>query len=255
MRNTLTIQGGGITVRGTPTPGAETGIFLKQDGFQGWDGRAAGRREAIPREASNGEHDVPVFLPGRVITLDVWILASSLYDLGMRCRKFEAWGATGAPFTLTVDHQEQTLHAEVRSILATTDDTGTRYGQLLRASGQAQLFAAEAEKYGEENRYPTTGESTSILVSHRGTVPAPVIVEISAAPSNYSVTTPAGTFTVAGATAGGTHRIDTSTGQVTRNGVWMQRVGSGPLWKVPPDEVWQHTLSVPGRVRVPDTFV
>lgn len=255
MRNTLTITGAGITVRGTPVPGSETGIFVAKDGFKGWDGLAAGRREAIPRETTHGEHSVSVYLPGRPITLDVWIIAETLQGLGRASRRWEAWGATGDPFTLAVDHQGQLLTASVQRLASTADDTGSRWRRWYKARGQAQLFADDPRKLGKLRSFPESGLGTQLDVFHRGTFPAPVIVEIPDAPSSYTVTTPAGTFVVSGVPAGGTHRIDTATGQVTRNGFWMPEAGVGPLWEVPNGSTWRHTLSVPGRVIINDTFV
>lgn len=255
MRNTLTITGSGRTVRGTPTPENQTGIFVKRDGLQGWDGLPAGRRDALARAVSHGEHDVPVRLPARVITIDVWLIERSLFELGALSRRFRSWGATGDRFTLTVDHQGQELTATVRRISAEANDTGARWGRFLRAAGQIQLVAADPRQYGDASVFPASGTGTAMGVYHRGTFPAHPVIEIPSAPDAYAVTSPAGTFTVAGATAGGVHAIDMRTGRVTRNGVWMPGVGRGPLWAIPEGAAWLHNLSVPGRVRVVDTYV
>lgn len=255
MRNTLTIGGLGRFVRGTPTPDDQTGVFVKSGGLQGWEGLPAGRRETLSRAVSHGEHDVPVRLPARVITVDVWIIERTLYALRRESQRFRAWGATGDRFQLTVDHQGQVLHATVRRILAETGDTGVRWRRFYRGSGQVQFVAADPRQYGESHTYPETGTGTDLQVVHYGTFPAHPVIEIPSAPSAYTIMSPAGTFWVTGASAGGTHRVDMRTGRVTRNGVWMQGVGRGRIWAVPDGQPWPHTLSVPGRVLIDDTYV
>lgn len=256
MSNTLTIAALGRTIYGDASALPDgTGMVVKQRGLQGWEGLPAGRRESIARATSHGEHDTPVYLPARVVTVDVWLLAKSEYDLGKLSNRFTSWGATGESFDLAVDLQESVQWARVRRILATAEDSGQRRPGGFYSSGQIQFLASNPRKFGDMTVFPASGTATSVQVSHRGTFPAHVIVEIPSAPSSYTVTTPAGTFSVTGATSGGTHRIDTATGRVTRNGTWMPDVGSGALWAVPEDTVWTHTLSAPGRVLIADTFV
>ncbi|MGX1932040.1 hypothetical protein [Microbacterium resistens] len=88
-----------------------------------------------------------------------------------------------------------------------------------------------------------------------GNFPAFPVVEIPSAPAGYTIASSAGTFTVSGATAGGTHTVDLRNGRVRRNGTEMPGVGRGDLWAVPPHQSMKHTLSVPGRVRIADTDV
>lgn len=254
MRNPLSIRGLGREVKGTLRHG-EQGLMVKPQGFQGWDGLPAGRRETLARAVSHGEHDVPVRLPARVITIDGHAIADSEFDLGRLCKQVTGWGATGDRFALVVEHQREMRFANVRSILREAPDRGVRDGRTFIADFQVQFVAADPRKYGETRSHPETGTATTIDAFHYGNFPAHPVIEIPSAPSSYTVTSPGGTFTVTGATAGGTHQIDMRTGRVTRDGVWMPGVGGGPLWAVPDGEAWTHTLSVPGRVLMTDTDV
>ena len=252
----LEIRGEGLVLRGAPSPSAETGLFVGRDGLQGWQGLPARRREAMVRALADGEHDVPVRLPARVITIDPGvILARSEQELQRWCDQMNGWGAGGGRFALVVTHLGQTLSASVRVIASEGVDLQRRAGGFLRGSLSAQLVAADPRKYAAEQTFGVAAGGGSALVPSRGNFPAHPVIEIPSAPSSWSVTSPAGVFTVTGATAGGTHRVDMRTGRVTRNGVWMSGVGRGRLWAVPDGTEWAHALSAPGRVLVRDTFV
>lgn len=252
----LEIRGEGRVIRGAPTPAAETGLFVGRDGLQGWQGLPARRREALLRSLSDGGHDVPVRLPERVITIDPGIiLADTEFDLQRWCDQVNGWGARGGRFPLTVKHLGQTLTATARVIQAEAVDMQRRSGRHLRGSFSVQLVAADPRKYAEPVTYTIDTAGGFVWVPSWGNFPAHPVIEIPNAPSSYSVTSPGGTFTVSGVTAGGTHRIDMRTGRVTRDGVWMQGAGTGRLWAVPDGTQWQHFLSAPGRVIFRDTYV
>ncbi|MDI9889978.1 phage tail domain-containing protein [Microbacterium sp. IEGM 1404] len=256
MRNTLTIIGLGRTVRGTPTPSSPVGLFVKRDGLQGFEGLPAGRRESLARALSHGEHDVPVRLPARTMTVDGWIIAHDLDELRKFAMRVRGWGATGERFPLLFDHQRLMLTATVRRISAEAPDTGVRWHRFLRAAFQVQFLAADPRWYGETvNTLPRAGLATAIEVEHDGNFPAHPVIEIPDAPSSYAISSPGGTFSVNGATPGGLHRIDLRNGRVTRDGVWMESVGRGQTWAVPDEKRWPHTLSAPGRVLIQNTYV
>lgn len=253
----LRIKGEGLVIRGAPSSSVEEGLFVGRDGLQGWQGLPARRREAMVRALADGEFDVPVRLPARVITIDPGvILARSEVKLQRLCDQVNGWGASGGRFPLTVTHLGQELMATVRVIASEGADMQRRAGGMLRGSMSAQLVAADPRKYAvEPNVYPVATSGGSVLVESRGNFPAHPVIEIPSAPSSWSVTSPAGTFSVSGAPSGGTHRLDMLTGRVTRDGVWLPSVGQGRLWAVPNDTRWAHTLSTPGRVLIRDTFV
>ncbi|WP_291053735.1 hypothetical protein [Herbiconiux sp.] len=255
IRNALTIQGLGREIRGTPTLERPTGLFVKRDGWQGWEGLPAGRREALARALAHGEFDVPVKLPARVITIDGWVIARTIPELRNLSQSLTGWGASGDRFALSVEHQEQDLTATARRLLAEADDTGRRHGPWRVAAFQAQLVAADPRKYGDVKRFPESGLATSIDVSHDGNFLAFPVIEVPAAPASYAIQTPAGVYNITGATPGGTHRVDLRTGRVTRNDVWMPDVGRGPLWAAPDGATSTIVLSSPGRALVTNTFV
>lgn len=255
MSGHLNITGLGRVLRGTPTPADPFGLFVTKNGLQGWQSLNGRRREALARAVSHGEHDVPVRLPSRVVTVDGVAIGRGLELLQVLNSRVSSWGATGQRFPLTVDHLGQVLTADVRTLLADVEDNWTRRQGKYVAKFQVQFVAADPRRYGELEVAPKAGYATSIPVSHRGNFPAHVVVEIPSAPAAYTVQTPVGTFTVSGALAGETHRIDTKTGRVTRDGLWMQGVGRGPLWAVPEGDTWVHTLSVPGRVLIQTPFI
>lgn len=239
------------------------GLFIGPDGFQGWDGLPAGRREALARAVQHGEYDVPVYLPSRVITVDGWIIAPDEYELGRETMRFTGIGATGERMRVSVKHQGMILWAWCRRILAEAEDTGVRVGKHLRSRFQLQLVCADPRKYGETLSLPgarqdppsSSATDTSILVVHQGNFPAFPLVEIPSAPAAYTISAGGSTFTVTGATPGLTHQVDLRSGRVFRAGVEMPGVGKGALWTVPPDRAVTHSLSVPGRVKITDTFV
>lgn len=231
------------------------GLILKPQGLQGWQGLPAGRREALARAVEHGEHDVPVYLPSRVVTIDGWVLAPNELELGHESENVLGVGAAGGLVKATVGMYGDYRWADGRRLLCEFDDSGVRDDGVLYGSFQLQMVFADPRRYGEVNVHPATGTATSIPVFHRGNFPAYPVIEIPSAPASYTITSPAGSFTVSGAIAGGTHTVDMRRGRVFRNGGEMYDVGHGDLWAVPPGTPWTHTLSAPGRVRIPNTYI
>lgn len=231
------------------------GLFFREDGFQGWGGLPAGRRESLARAVQHGEHDTPVYLPSRVITVDGQAIARTEDELQIVLDLVAGAGATGERARVSVTRWDRLQWADGRRVSVETDDKGQWRGPLLVGEFQLQVVCADPRKYGDLHLIPETGTGVSLPVLHYGTFPAFPVVEIPSAPSAYSISSPAGTFVVSDATPGGLHAVDMRSGQVRRNGVVMPRVGRGPLWAVPPGVAWTHALSTPGRVRIADTFV
>jgi hypothetical protein len=247
----LEIRLDGREMTGAPRSSGH-GLVVKPDGFQGWRGLPAGRREALARAVEHGEHDVPTFLPSRVVTIDGWILANSEEELESLSDLAAGIGATGNQIEMVVQARGVTRKAKGRRVLCEVEDSP---GDSLETEFQLQMVFADPRKYGDINVEPKSGVATSISVFSYGNFPAYPVVEIPNAPAGYSVSSPGGTFTVSGAIPGGTHTVDLRRGRVFRNGTEMPGVGHGDLWAVPAGSAWTHTLSVAGLTRTPDTFV
>lgn len=251
----LEIRIEGLTILGKPRSYGESGMILKSGGLQGWEGLPASRREALARAVQHGEHDVPTYLPARVVTIDWTTISDSEFAAFSEANQINGIGGTGSQIRLVVKHHGVSLYATGRRISTSAVDTGMRDGDRPILDCQLQAVFADPRKYGQATPFPDTGTATSAQVFHRGNFPAAPVIEVPSAPASWSVTSPAGTFTVTGATAGGTHRVDMATGRVTRDGAVMTGVGSGPVWTVPNGAVWTHTISTPGRVRIADTYI
>lgn len=229
------------------------GLYVKREGFQGWQGISNTRREALARAVEHGEHDAPVYLGSRVVTIDGWVIAQTEGDLGYESESLTGILAAGLT-RVEIDHLNDTRFADGRATIAECEDRASR-GRNLIAAFQLQLVFADPRRYGETLTAPREGVATSIPVFHRGNFPAYPVIEIPNAPASYSITSPGGTFSVSGAVAGGTHTVDLRRGRVFRNGIEMEGVGGGNLWTVPPGARWTHTLSAAGRVRIPNTYI
>lgn len=230
------------------------GLFVKRDGFQGWKGVSNTRREALARAVEHGEHDAPVYLGARVITIDGWVIGRTERELEHEEESLVGL-LSGQREQITIDHQGLTRWANGRVMLAVADPGSRIKHGVYAAAFQVQMTCADPRRYGESQAFPPAGTARAPWVSHRGNFPAYPVIEIPAAPADYSISSPGGTFTVTGATAGGTHAVDLRRGRVFRNGVEMLDVGVGNLWAIPPGARWQHALSVPGVVRITDTYI
>lgn len=250
----LAIRIAGREILGAPREGADVeGLIVKPGGFQGWQGITSTRREALARAVEHGEHDTPVYLGSRVVTIDGWVLAATDEDLGFLSDSLTGLFAAGRT-RVTIEHQGNSRWADGRVVLAECEDSGTR-GRLLYAEFQLQMVFADPRRYGETIVHPSTGTATTISAAHYGNFPAFPVIEIPAAPAAYTIASAGRVFAVSGATAGGTHTVDLRRGRVYRNGVEMPGVGHGALWTVPPGVATAFTLSTAGRVKVTNTYV
>lgn len=257
MRNALSIRAGGAVIRGVPTHAHPWGLFVKRNGFQGWEGIADRRRDQVARAVEHGEHDVPVYLGARVATIDGWIIAQNERELREWAQQVVGLGADGQRLAVTVDHQQQTLWARGRVVSATADDAGERHGWYIRASFQIQVVFADPRKYGSLESFPTSGYQTISDVYQRGNFPAHPAIVFGSGPSSWSCTASGRSLQVSGMTSGGAVRFDMRTGRITRNGVDVTDSATitGDIWAVPVGVRWRHELSVPGRILLPETYV
>lgn len=251
----LEIHTAGREILGRPRDLARPhGLFVGPDGWQGWAGIATTRREALARAVEHGEHDAPVYLGARVLTIDGWVLAPTERELVHESESVTGL-LSGQRERITVSHLGATRWADGRVVLATAEPGRRVKRGLYAAAFQVQMTCADPRRYGEDQTFPRSGTARTPTASHRGNFPAYPVIEIPGAPAAYTITSPGGTFTVSGAVAGGTHTVDMRRGRVFRDGVEMLDVGVGNLWAIPPGARWQHTLSVAGRVRITDTYI
>lgn len=220
---------------------------LDQDGIKGvWEGVDV-RREDTPRPLAHGSFDAPVFLAARVIPVSGHISARSGAELVHEMNRLTGLLAGGGTGRLSLDDDTGTTYLDVRLGAATQitqlDATTARF--------LVTFWAPDPRRYGETHSF-ASGEP----VYQYGNFASPVSVTIPSAPAAYTITSPAGVFSVTGATSGGTHVVDLRTGRVTRNGSLMLGVSSGQTWEMPPGTSWVHTVSTgTGTVKVQDTFV
>lgn len=236
----------------------DTSFVITPGGLKGWMSGTTIRRDEVARPSAHGAFDAPGFQSARVVSIEGAILATSEDVLERMILQLTGLLADGSTGQLTVqdDHGNATW-ADVRLAAQTQVDRSTTGRE---ADFQVQFWAPDPRRYGDLQSFPPAGASAatgSVSVFHRGNFPAHPVISIGSAPSAYEITSPAGTFSVAGAAAGGTHVVDMRTGRVTRNGVLMPGVSSGATWAVPPGDRWSHSLSVPSgfRVQLHDTYV
>jgi hypothetical protein len=229
------------------------GLFVVKKGLQGLNGLPAGRRESLARAAQHGEHDTPVYLPSRVVTIDGVAIEKSVDELHHLLDSLTGIGAAGDSLRVQFTRWDTVRWADGRRISADADDEGRWLGRKVWAPFQIQFVFPDPRLYGEARSFPFSG--SAVRVFHYGNFPASPKFTIPSAPSSYSISWPGGFFSVTGATTGGTHVVDMLTGRVTRNGVWMPGVGRGPLLTVPPGQQVQVSMSVPGTGLIIDPFV
>jgi len=248
----LAIRVAGREILGHPRDLARAdGMYVRPGGFQGWEGLSNVRRESLSRAVQHGEYDTPVYLGSRVVTVDGQILAREEGDLAHLQDSLSGLLAVGRT-RVTVENRGRSLWAMGRVVVAECEDAGYSGNRLL-SEFQLQVTFADPRRYGETRELPSRG--LPVPVANRGNFPAFPEVVVLDAPASYAITSPGGTFSVSGATPGGTHVVNLRNGRVTRNGAEMFDVGRGNLWAVPPGPAWEHVITAPGLVRITDTYV
>lgn len=255
MTSALEIHVDRAVIRGGSNFTGEEGIFAGEAGLQGWEGIPSRRREQVARAVEHGEHDSPVYLGSRTVTIDGWIVASSEGKLRSYSQIVTGIGAFGDRVMVSIRHQGENLHGLARVVSAEVTDSGYR-GRQAHASFQLQFVFADPRKYGDVLRAPESGSANTAVAFHYGNFPAHPVIEVASAPASWSVSSPGGTLQVV-STAGGTHRFDMRTGRLTRNGVDVTDSSTitGDMWAVPVGARWTHTFSGTGRVFTPTTFI
>jgi hypothetical protein len=240
------------------------GFWLAADGIKGWHDGITYRRNLQPRPQQHGYFDQPAYLDGRTISLHGYCRASTLEQLANYRNLLSGLNANGGLRKFTVQDDIGTLFAQARV------DAGLQWtvsrGPIL-AEWQAQFWAPDPRKYGDERRFVNPGPATgtnSVTVFHRGNFPAvPVHTITGTFPSGYSLLGPNGeTYRVNRPLNGSdTHVVDMGTGALTENGTIVYGgTVDVDLWTVLPGGQPQTSFSAPsgsGQVvtTLRDTFI
>ncbi|WP_067198935.1 hypothetical protein [Microbacterium sp. XT11] len=224
----------------------EPGLYIKPDGFSGWDGTADVRRESVERPGEDGEFDLPVYSGARVVKVDGVVLADSLDSLGWWKHHVMGIGAGGVRFRVEVDHHGETLWAWARrGGQAEFTDSGIR-SRLLHAGFFQQWVFPDPRKYGETN---VSTRGTTVQAYHRGNAPVSPVVEVTGPfPNGYTVTAAGRTLTVtAPLPAGSVDRIEIGRSRLFRNGSRLLGAISVPgRWAIPGGVQVTHALTGAG---------
>ncbi|GAA4774674.1 hypothetical protein [Microbacterium gilvum] len=225
----------------------DTSFVITPGGLTGWFGGASMRREETARPYAHGAFDAPGFLPARVVGITGTALASSEDILERMLLHLSGLGADGSKKRLTVqDDRGDATWADVRLASCQID----RHPSGMEADFEVQFWAPNPRRFGAERSFPPG------TIYHDGNFEAAPTFTITSAPAAYTITSPAGSFVVSGATAGGTHVVDMRTGRVARNGVLMLGVAAGPTWAVPPGPGWVHSINTGTfTAQIVDTFI
>lgn len=221
----------------------EDAFLIDPRSFATWVGGAEVSREVVERAGRHGAFFAHGYLGAKVTAINGQILAPSqrAYEKKKALLTGMLVGRTGR---MTVQEETRTTWADVGlSRQATVTDYG---GDSCAGMFQVEVWSEDPFVYGEMRSF---GPAASVEAYHRGnTAAAPRLVVPNGAAS-YSISSPGGTFTVAGITAGGTHEIDMRNGWVYRDGAIVWGVGSGDLWEIPAGPAWTHSIST-GTLRV-----
>ena len=228
---------GGVAFESWPS-NLDDAFVIEPGGLTGWFGAQGIRRSETQRPAAHGSFDAPGYRNAKTPQVKGHALAGTMSSLRAKLRQLEALGADGGSERLTV--QDDDGHVTWADARVAMPALPVAHGADPSGAFQIGFWVPGAEIYGEERSF--TGSSAQVF--HRGTIPAPLIVRIASAPAAYTLTSPHGTVTVAGATAGGTHEVDMRTGWVRRNGVLMTGVVTrAETWDVPPGTPTTHSIS------------
>ena len=187
------------------------GFVVGPDGWSGWDGGVSIRRDETPRPNGHGVFDAPGYLGGRLVAISGHILGKTPADTVNLAARLTGLLADGSKARLVVDTGSEVTWADVRL----ADQTQvTVWGSDPRvADFMVQLFAPDPYRYGEVRSFPAGA------AFHRGNTGAWPVIEVEGPSSGWTVTYGGNTVTVTQSlTSGQTHRYDTRTGRLTRNG-------------------------------------
>lgn len=222
-------------------------FVLGREGSSGWYESPDVRREEIARAMSHGAFNLPGYRSQRLIGIPGHILArtpASLVHLQDRLSGVLADGGSGR---LTVEDDSGTRWANVRLAGCSIEQIDSTTARFL-----LQLWAADPRKYGETRTFDS-GQPAY----HYGNFPASPVIVVPGAHAAWSATAGSAQVAVSQAlTSGQTHRYDSRTGRLTRNGALQVGVVTrGDSWSIAPGQSLVHTITGGGQVQVTDTFI
>lgn len=237
----LRIMVEGLTVLGRPENGQHVGLFVRPNGFEGWDDGADSRRDRVDIPGSHGEFDLPGFLGPRVFSIDGWALTYSERELAHFREQVLGVGAAGGRVRVSVEHQGQLLWANARvGGKPTFRDAGIRHG-LMRAQFQWQFIASDPRKYSGIDKV-----ASGVASLNRGNFPAVPIFEVTTSvATGYRINGPDGRHFIVSTPlpVGQKDVIDFRTARVRRNGVLLAgAVSRAQTWSLPPGVQILQTL-------------
>jgi len=254
MSEVLRIRFGQVHILGRPLEGRPVdGLYVKRDGFTGWDDSGDARWEAIDMPGQHGQFDVPVMQGPRTVTIAGWALARTDRKLAQLRSVVTGLGAEG-PLRPFIDHRGETLWANARRGGKTEFRDAGLYHGIRRAGFVLQLVCANPRKYGATRTFP--GGRAAF---HYGNFPAvPKLIVTGSSAGGYTVTGPQGRrITVTAALTSAGHEIDLATGTLTVGGVpVLGGLTRFEPWTIPPGQSVAATTSAGSlTVSVTDTYI
>jgi hypothetical protein len=263
--NSTVVRVGGLVFDGRED--GDKGFFIEPDGLSGWFNRPNMVRASAKRQQAAGSHPFPGYSDERLITIEGKCYTRSPEEQQSYADKLAGLLEDGEFGRLTVEHQGQSLWANV-GLVSQEFDIDV-YGT--DASYQVQLLAPDPYKYGTVRRFPadgSVGPLQEIEVFHRGNARAyPRFVVAGTIDQDYAVYGP-GTgnsrkrYKVNGAVSPrNSNVIDLSDGTVILNGAIRRGVvEDATTWGIPGKTKVSHTLDSNGDpatlvVFVTDTFI
>lgn len=203
------------------------GFLIGPDGFRGWEGSAATKRNTVEREGQHGAFDTPAHKSARLFTLAGTALADSEGELEQLEEVLAGVGQSRTQIVVSSAKGTRWAYGSVEGPVV-----WDRIGGALEAEYEVSFLLPDSFKYGETRETVSAGDSVTfgntVAASHRGNAPAHprfTVTATSSMTSGYQIKGKGRTFDVPGPlNVGSTDKVDFRTGQVLRNGVAVANV-------------------------------
>ena len=255
MHDVLRIDAAGLPIFGRPAgPNAPRGYYLLPDGFKGWRGGLAVRREDVARPNAHGSHDARGTRGARVLVLDGLCVTSSAADTEVHGDRLMGLLANGDQGLIQVQSVTGLQYALGRLAEASFEPRG-RTPWL--ADWQLQFWFPNPRKYGESRPF-TSGADGRWFAHHRGNFDASPVIRVTGNdPTGYTIGGPGSTVYKVRAplVPGIAHDIDLGSGQISVGGAVRFGITSkADTWVIPPGiDVAQRIVPDSGTVTVVQT--